>query len=306
VVSAVQVWNPDDWEAFALGLLQNRHGALNVHKIPAAHKGDFGIDYYCTKPAVAYQCYAVQEPVDIAVRADRQKRKITTDIGKLIVNASEVSKLFLGNSVQHWIILAPVHDSKEVNLHCSNKTIEVRNQRHTHLDVSFEIGIHDQTSFAPEVVAAGMAGLSTVVLNVPHPTTEEVGRWEAGSRDLLLNATTKLVKRTGEGKVQEAVAEAVRSFLHCNATLDALRSGAPDLHERVMGAVSGRRRRLAFAGPQGGPAPGAILNTEIESLIAAIKSAAPNLSDGNAEQIAFGTVSEWIMRCPLDFPPNAN
>jgi hypothetical protein len=70
--------------------------------------------------------------------------------------------------------------------------------------------------------------------------------------------------------------------------------------------LSGRRRRLAFAGLQGGPAPGAILNTEIEKLIAAIKSAAPNLSDGNAEQIAFGTVSEWIMRCPLDFPPNAS
>ena len=306
MVSAVQVWNPDDWEAFALGLLQTRHGALSVHKIPAAHKGDFGIDFYCTEPAVAYQCYAVQEPVDITVRSDRQKRKITTDVGKLIANVSEVSKLFLGSTVRHWVLLAPLHDSKDVNLHCSNKTIEVRHQGHAHLDACFEIGIHDQGSFAPEAVAAGIAGLATVVLNVPHPTKEEVGRWEAGSRDLLLNATTKLTKRTGEGKVQEAVAEAVRSFLHCNATLDALRSGSPDLHERVMSAVSGRRRRLTLAGPQGGPAPGAILNTEIDSLIVAIKSAAPNLSDDNAEQIAFGTVSEWIMRCPLDFPPNAS
>lgn len=72
-----------------------------------------------------------------------------------------------------------------------------------------------------------------------------------------------------------------------------------------MSALTGRSRRLAFAGPQGGSAPGAILNTEIDNLIAAIKAAAPTLSDGNAEQIAFGTVSEWIMRCPLDFPSNA-
>lgn len=305
-MSAVHVWNPDEWEAFALSLLQSRHGALSVHKIPAAHKGDLGIDYYCTDPAVAYQCYAVQEPVDIAVRADRQKRKITTDVGKLIANANEVSKLFLGNRVRNWILLAPVHDSKEVNLHCSNKTIEVRQNGHAHLDTCFEIGIHDQGSFAPAVVSAGVAELARVVLKVPHPTTEEVGRWEAGSRDLLLNATIKLSKRTGEGEVEEAVAEAVRSFLHCNATLDALRSGSPDLHERVMSAVSGRRRRLALAGPQGGPAAGSILNSEIESLIAAIKSAAPNLSNDNAEQIALGTVSEWMMRCPLDFPPNVS
>jgi hypothetical protein len=126
VVSAVQVWNPDDWETFALCLLQSRHGALNVHKIPATHKGDFGIDYYCTGEAVAYQCYAVREPIDIATRADRQKKKITTDTGKLVSNANEVSKLFLGIPIKHWILLAPVHDSKEVNLHCSSKTLQMR------------------------------------------------------------------------------------------------------------------------------------------------------------------------------------
>jgi hypothetical protein len=248
VVSAVQVWNPDDWEAFALSLLQSRHGALNVHKIPAAHKGDFGIDYYCTGQIVACQCYAVQEPVDIATRADRQKKKITTDVVKIISNANEVSKLFLGKPIKHWILLAPTHDSKEVNLHCSKKTIEVRQQDHAHLDGSFEIGIHDQRSFAAEAVATGMTELASVVLSVPHPTSEEMGLWEAGSPDLLLNATTKLLKRTGKSGVQDAVAEAVRSFLHCNATLDALRSGSPDLHEKVMSALTGRSRRSAFAG----------------------------------------------------------
>jgi hypothetical protein len=97
----------------------------------------------------------------------------------------------------------------------------------------------------------------------------------------------------------------VRSFLQGNAILDALRSSSPDLHEKVMAAVASRSRRLNFAGPQGGPAPGAILNTEIDNLIAAIRASAPNLSDDNADQIAFGSVSEWIMRCPLDFPPDA-
>lgn len=213
MISAVQVWNPDDWEAFALSLLQSRHGALNVHKIPAAHKGDFGIDYYCTEQAAAYQCYAVQEPVDIATRADRQKKKITADVAKIISNANEVAKLFLGRPIKHWILLAPAHDSKDVNLHCSKKTIEVREQAHAHLDGSFEIGVHDQRSFAAEAVAAGMAKLASVVLSVPHPTSEEMGLWEAGSPDLLLNATTKLLKRTGESGVQPAVAEAVRSFL---------------------------------------------------------------------------------------------
>jgi hypothetical protein len=84
-------------------LLHSRRGPLQVHKIPAAHKGDLGIDYYCTSNAVAYQCYAVQEPVDIVMRAERQKRKITTDTAKLVLNAAEISKLFMGIPIRHWI-----------------------------------------------------------------------------------------------------------------------------------------------------------------------------------------------------------
>jgi hypothetical protein len=146
-----------------------------------------------------------------------------------------------------------------------------------------------------------MAALTIVALDVPHPTSEEMTSWQAGSPNLLANATHKLMKRTGPAGVQDAVAEAVKSFLQGNAILDALRSSSPDLHEKVITAVANRSRRLSFAGPQGGPTPGSILHTEIDNLIAAIKVAAANLSDDNASQIAFGAVSEWIMRCPLDF-----
>jgi hypothetical protein len=274
---------------------------LNVHKIPATHQGDFGIDYYCTTHAVAYQCYAVQEPIDISTRANRQKKKITIDIGKLVTNASEISKLFMGAPIKHWILLAPVHDSKEVNLHCAKKTLEIRKLKCSHLDDHFEIGINDQASFAADAVAAGMSAINSVTLDVPQPTFEEINQWQAGSPDLLANATHKLLKRCGPKGIQEAVAEAVRCFLQGNAILDALRSSSPDLHERIIGAVANRSRRLNFAGPQGGPNPSAILHTEIDSLIAAIKATASNLSDDNAELIAYGAVSEWIMRCPLDF-----
>jgi hypothetical protein len=302
VVGAIQVWNPDDWELFALSLLQSRHGALSVNKIPAAHKGDFGLDYYCSSQAVAYQCYSVREPTDIATRADRQKKKITIDTRKLVLNGSEVSRLFMGVPIKYWVLLAPVHDSKEVNLHCANKALEIRALKCAHLDNDFEVVIQDQASFAPDAVAAGMSSLATVTLDVPQPTSDQITQWQAGSPDLLANATSKLMKRVGPKGTQEAVAEAVRCFLQGNALLDSLRSNAPDLHEKIIGAVAIRYRRLNFAGPQGGPAPGSILNTEIDNLIAAIKTMASSLSQDNAEQIALGTVSEWILRCPLDFP----
>lgn len=305
MVSAVQVWNPDEWESFALFLLQSWHGTLKVQKIPAVHQGDFGIDYYCTEQAVAYQCYAAREPIDIATRANRQMDKITRDLGKMVSNGADISTLFLGKPLKHWVLLAPLHDSKDVNIHCANKTVEIRGKNLAHIEANFEVSIHDLKSFSGDTVAAGMAALETVVLSVPELTSDEMSQWEAGSPDLIANATHKLIKRAGTSGVRRAVAAAVKSFMQGNAILDALRLGSPDLHEKVMAAVSSRAQRLDFAGPQGGPAPGAILNTEIESLIKAIKVEAPNLSHANCEEIAFGAVSDWVLRCPLDFPTDA-
>jgi hypothetical protein len=302
MLRAVQVWNPDDWELFAQSLLQGRHGPLHVQKIPAAHKGDYGIDYYCTKDAVAYQCYAVEEPIDISVRAERQKKKITTDVGKLIKNHTELGKLFHGVPLRHWVLIAPRHDSKDVNLHCAKKTKELREFGCPAFDPTVEVIIQDPSNFPNDAVARGMSALSKVTLSIPTPSQSELATWAAGSSDLLTNATGKLRKRAAPDKLDDIVGEAVRSFLHGNALLDALRSGSPDLHEKVMSAVRSRARRLEFAGPQSSGSAGEILRAELDALVSAMHAAAPSLSAENAEQIAYGSICEWIMRCPLDFP----
>ncbi|AZO33090.1 hypothetical protein EOA27_05200 [Mesorhizobium sp. M2A.F.Ca.ET.037.01.1.1] len=300
--SAVQVWNPDEWELFAFSLLQSRHGPLHVHKIPAAHKGDYGIDYYCPKELVAYQCYAVEEPVDIVVRADRQKKKITTDLAKIVLKQTEISKLFLGLPIKHWVLLTPLHDSKDVNLHCAKKTGDLRAANCAALDASFEVAIQDPSAFPSKAVAAGISALSKVTLSIPALSKTELENWAAGSSDLLANVTRKLKKRAAPDQIEDVVADAIKSFLQGNALLDALRSGAPDLHEKVMSAIKSRARRLQFAGPQASGSVGEILHAELDALIAAVQVTAPSISTENAEQIAYGSICEWIMRCPLDFP----
>jgi hypothetical protein len=151
-----------------------------------------------------------------------------------------------------------------------------------------------------------MLGLANLSLTVAAPTPEELDDWEAGSADLLANATAKLAKRVSGPAVQTAVGQGVEAFLRGNALIDALRSNAPDLHDKVAAAIQLRARTLTFTGPQGGTLPSSILHAEIASLTRAIKDSAPSLSDTNAQEIALGTVSEWIMRCPLDFADHAN
>lgn len=306
MVDVIHQWNPDDWECFAQSLLQGRHGILNLHKVPAAHVGDLGIDYYCVCDLVIYQCFAVEEPVDIAVRAKRQKDKITTDLKKIIDGATQVGKLLLGNPLKKWVLLVPLHNSKDVNLHCAKKTTDLRSMNLPLLDPDFEVCVHEQGQFPGKALQDAMSALSNVALSVDTPTREELSSWEAGSPDLLANATAKLAKRVESKALATAVAQGVEAFLRGNALVDALRNNAPDLHEKVAAAIQFRARLLDYAGPQGGPVPSSILHTELENLTAAIKDSAPSLSQSNAQEIALGTISEWIMRCPLDFPSHAS
>jgi hypothetical protein len=198
--------------------------------------------------------------------------------------------------------MAPLHDSKDVNLHCAKKTKDLRDVGCSAFDPAVEVIIQDPRNFPNDAVALGMSALSKVTLSIPTPSPSELATWTAGSSDLLANATGKLKKRATPDKLDDVVSETVRSFLQGNAVLDALRSGSPDLHEKVMSAVRSRARRLEFAGPQSSGSAGEILHAELDALIAAMKAAAPSLSAENAEQVAYGSICEWIMRCPLDFP----
>jgi|ERR1051325_3330698 hypothetical protein len=119
-------WDPNDWEGHVYGLLQDRHGPLNIHKVPARHKGDYGIDYYTLEDRAAYQCYAVQEPCEVVDRADKQKAKITTDIGKFCRNKAGLGKLFGSVKITRWVLVVPLHDSSQVNAHATSKTAEVK------------------------------------------------------------------------------------------------------------------------------------------------------------------------------------
>ncbi|OHB26281.1 MAG: hypothetical protein A2790_20160 [Phenylobacterium sp. RIFCSPHIGHO2_01_FULL_69_31] len=161
MTTTIETWDGDDWENHVGRLLQDRHGATNVQKVPAKHFGDGGLDYYCTSETVVYQCYAVQEPVDIATRALKQKTKITTDIGKLCKADGLAAKLFKSKPVSRWILAVPKHDSQEVNSHAAIKAEEVRSMGLAHRQQeAAEISIG---GLLKEAARIGKAGAQVII-----------------------------------------------------------------------------------------------------------------------------------------------
>src|SRR5206468_11784042 len=128
-----------------------------------------------------------------------------------IDGAAEVSKLLIGKKLKAWVLLVPHHNSKDVNLHCAKKTADLRKLGLPLLDASFEVLIQDQSHFPGKALQDAMSGLSSVTLSVTPPSEKELAEWEAGSADLLANATAKLGKRVNDAEIGIAVAQGVEA-----------------------------------------------------------------------------------------------
>jgi hypothetical protein len=286
------------------GLLQDRHGPLNIHNVPARHKGDHGLDYYSLEDQVSYQCYAVQEPCEVADRADKQKAKITTDLRKFCANKTELGRLFGSVQMSRWVLVVPLHDSSQVNAHTTAKTTEVKALGLPHVASNFEVMIQDVESFDSTSRAVRAILRRSISLPVQPASSQQIEQWSEASESLVTTLKTKLGKRIGEDeeKLSESVGEAIQWFLDRENTLETLRGTFPELHEALMGVILRHGQRLSLYGPPADGAAHQILRVELEALMRALKEI-PNVTDAGAHQLALGTLADWLMRCPLDFPP---
>jgi len=300
-----EFWDPNEWEQHVYGLLQDRHGPLNVHKVPARHKGDHGLDYYSLEDKVAYQCYAVQEPCEVADRADKQKAKVTTDLNKFCTKKAELSGMFGSVQMARWVLVVPLHDSSQLNAHTTAKTVEVKSFQLSYVAPNFQVMIQDLESFDVLSRAARASARRAISIFIPPTSPQQVEDWSSASESLVSMLKTKLAKRVGSDadKLDESVDQAVRWFLDRENALEALRSTAPQIHEALMGVILRHGQKLSFYGPPAVGVADQILRSELNALVATLKAEVPNFTDASAHQLAFGTLADWLMRCPLDFPP---
>ena len=293
----IDIWSGEEWESHVLYLLQAQHGAHNVQKVPAKHLGDCGLDYLCLHENLVYQCYAVEEPVGIAVRADKQKSKITTDINKFCSTTGGAAKMLSGQKIKRWILAVPTLDSKSVVEHATKKAVEVRAKKLSYVDDDFQIVILDREAFDAETWNHRMLLRKRLRPVVAEPTDDEVAAVSDGDQKLADNLRTKMSKRVADpGELEDAVDDLLRVFVESENAKVALRSMAPDAYESVVLLISQRLRRLKLGSRISGADP---LDAEIDGLKEAILAAVPNLDPGTADTIALGAVSDWLMRCPL-------
>jgi hypothetical protein len=94
----------------------------------------------------------------------------------------------------------------------------------------------------------------------------------------------------------------IKAHLYRENALDQLRQSHSLLWERTFQTLEAEETRLIAVGASSTTLPAEQLEISTERIEVSLAKRLPTLSIGIVTQIALGTVSDWLIRCPLDFP----
>ncbi len=169
----------EDWQKWGNLLLARHYGPTEYQKIPDNQKGDAGLEGFTVTSGHAYQAYGCEEPISTALRYEKQRIKITDDIGKFVKNQKILEQIFGAIKITRWVLFVPFFDSKDIVAHASKKTTEVLNANLGYVADGFRVMICDEEIFQIERDRLLNATNESIRVSVDQATSAQVTSWAA-------------------------------------------------------------------------------------------------------------------------------
>lgn len=294
-----RAWGGTEWQDYALRLVKLQYGPANVQRVPDKVRGDFGIEFFTTCGAL-FQCFAPAEATDTAKAASRMKSKATTDLGKLFRYRVQIEELLNGIKARRWLLLCPFLDNKAVVTHVRKKGNEIKSQGLTFLDSSFQALVHSQEDFATEIEALRRQVVGPPIV-VADATPEAVERHAISpASTVLIGKLARAFPAKSGDELERMKTHYINNLVRHENMMTALRADYPTIWEQAYQTVAAEEQRLLLLGASGN-APREQLERSLDRVAAGLKHDLPSLSHAIRENLSQGVLSDWLMRCPLDF-----
>lgn len=296
-------WDGDAWERHCLNLLRMRYrapGQLEI--VPAADRGDLGIEGF-SHDGCAYQCYAPMGPLPIRDRYEKQRDKLTADVGKLETNQTELVAILDGVVIRTYAFMTPIHDSRRLNHHAKIKASETRAKCLPHCAPDFTIVVQTEDDYAverQELLNLGLHKLHLGPLDVPEAA---VHSYVASNPDLIATIDRKLSRLPGLGPADRTKLRTrlLREKLMADNKLAEIRGHHAAGWERVQELRAAKEGVLEMECLLSTGDPRDLLHHTATAYRDTLRESLVFLSDPDASDIAWGTTADWLAECPLDF-----
>lgn len=297
----------EDWQNWANRILAVHYGPTEYQQVPDHDRGDAGLEGFTRTNGHAYQAYGCEEPISTSDRYEKQRDKITQDIGKFITNKSILARIFGSVMITRWALFVPHFDSKEIVAHAAKKTDEVKAATLPYVADTFQVCVCQQSDFSLADTHLIISAQRQLQIHVDSPAQPKIVDWTEANQAPSQVLTEKLLRLPTLGTEQDRKtfhSQVLNWYLKGQDILDALRD-YPDTYAKVKAAKS-HRESFLVTGIVSGLTPQDHLMQAVNELRATLEQEVHELHRYSSESLAFEAVADWLLRCPLDFPEVAN
>ena len=289
----------DEWQDLCLRVLHEHHFGPELVEVPDDDRGDAGLEAF-SLDGCAYQCYAPEgEPLTLTQRYNKQRDKMTADVGKFIANGTKIQALLpAGLGISRWVLLMPHINTKKLIEHARTLTERVRRAAPAY--VAADIVIVALTLDAFEAARVAVVSRQLSKLELPPLKATDYSNLDddmAATMTEKLAMTTQYANEEKRTRIVNRLLENHVSGLAHRAHVSDYYSELGDLLEREIADLEDR---LAMQYALTETVPDRRLSTvlaDTESVVDRVL----NTRAPHSRVIAEGQVADWLMRCPLDF-----
>ena len=301
-----QEWrdSPEEWQERTILLLKRRYGATGFQEIPDRDRGDYGLEGFARDGSV-YQCYSAEEPLSTNDLYAKQRNKITKDLSKFKDNKDDLIKIFGPTKISFWVLVVPRWESKDLLKHAEKKAEEIRNANLPYVADNFFIHIATEEYFAAERQLLLGLGLAKIQMYPDELETTTIEDWSGENDGLVKTLDYKIEKlnpsldKNGKLQLRDKF---IGHYIEGQNVLEKLHSEYSDLYEAVKRLKTNRKKFLETSSqiPTGIPAD--TFNRALSEFKNELTDEVKGLSNNTIETLSYEAVSDWLLRCPLDFP----
>ena len=299
-------WNPTSWEEHIQRLLKKRyaHPVGSYQQIPADVRGDYGLEGFAIDGTV-YQCYAAQNWQDQAQLLKKQKNKMTSDIAKLVKNENKLLDTLGDIPISLWNLVVPYWGDKDLLRHARKKESEVRALTLRHVCEGFRIAVITAEEFEAEAQILTKLDLLKFDSHPPDPQPSTTADWmkAKGNLELIANLSRKAtaINSHRDGALRDSfLTRVVRNYIAGNILLGQLQEEHPDVYQEVVQRKSAREGLLEMECFATTKVPADLFNTTLKEYGNELARVS-GISDRVADSLAREAVSDWLLRCPMEF-----
>lgn len=298
-----QEWGdgPEEWQERISLLLKRRYGVTGFQEIPDRDRGDYGLEGF-ERNGSAYQCYAAEEPLSNKELYNKQRNKITKDLNKFRDNKDGLIKIFGPTKISRWVLVVPRWESKELLKHAEKKAEEIRNANLPYVTDGFCVHIVTEDYFAVELRSLLDVGLAKIQVDPDEFETATGEDWSGENDGLVKTLDRKIEILSPSSNKNSLRGKFIRHYIEGENVLEKLHSKYSDLYVEVKRLKNNREKFLETFSliPTGTPAD--MFNRALSEFKSELTDEVKGLSNSTIDTLCQGVVSDWLLRCPLNFP----